>query len=94
MFTHPLWPFDDLAHCQLAPLTPPSGSLSSALISAPTLEKLTHPASSRLPTVTVMVCSEVIARSAVPPVAVTVTMYSLFAASLRGSVLATSAGLS
>ena len=63
-------------------------------MAAPTWEKLTVPASSTLRTLTVIVCSAVSARSAVPPVAVTVTTYSLFPASLRGSVLATSAALS
>ena len=94
MFVHPVLRSEDLAHCQAALLTPPSGSLNFALIAAPTWEKLTFPASSKLRTVTVIVCSVVIARSSVPPVAVTVTMYSLFPASLRGSVLATSAALS
>ena len=60
----------------------------------PAGEKLTVPASSTLRTVTVMVCSEVSARSPVPPVAVTVTTYSLFPAPFGGSVLAASAALS
>ena len=45
-------------------------------------------------TVTVNVCSVVSARPAVPPVAVTITMYSLLPAAFTGFVLATSAGLS
>ena len=45
-------------------------------------------------TVTVSVCSVVSTRPAVPPVAVTITMYSLLPAAFTGFVLATSAGLS
>ena len=95
MWVHPVFRFEDLAHCQVAPFTPPSGSLRHRTDGETRRwEKLIVPASSTLRTVAVIVCSVVIARSPVPPVAVTVTMYSLFPAPLTGSALATSAALS
>ena len=57
MFVHPLLPSSERAHCQLRPVTPPSGSVNTAVNAVSTSglfeDNVTAPGSSTFVTLTV-----------------------------------------